>query len=125
MGQDIFIALCATAGLIIAGDAVILMSALFILRIGDYGWMNRRNAVLLGIDILSGSMLILVASLPGSFDQVETLLALLLINIATNIYKTWEKLSLRPNRFCKNNTFFGFTLAKLGLTFVLFVGLLL
>jgi hypothetical protein len=105
-------------GLALAGEALALVVGMHVLSPGDNPWVSLRNDLLLGLDVVAGVGLVIVAANRGGPLASSIFYALVCTAMVTHGYREWEVLARAGNAFCANAPLFAVNTVKL-------VGLLL
>jgi hypothetical protein len=92
--------------LVIFGEALALTVGMVLVQRGQNPWFTPRNAVLLGLDLLLGGLLIYLAW-SGSEQMVSwALIGAGLISLLAHAYRDLEYFSGTPLPFCANQPLF-------------------
>jgi NhaP-type Na+/H+ or K+/H+ antiporter len=90
---------------ILFGEAIALMAGTLIIKKNTSKWLNRKNALLLSLDIVTATAIIL--SLPALHYVPDSVFYLfLIIGAGTHIYRSWEYYSKIKKKFCDNTSLF-------------------
>jgi hypothetical protein len=111
-------------GLVIAGEALALLVGMRVLSGAGNPWVSPKNDAFLGLDILAGLGLILVALLDSHLFASGAFYLLALTSLLAHGTRDWECLARVENAFCANVPLFAVNNLKLlGLLVALVVGL--
>lgn len=109
-----------TCGLMF-GEAVALLIGSYVISKKKLPWLNKKNLVLLILDILL-AFLILISLPELGYLPLIIFITALVLGIASHIYRTREYFSKVTNKFCENQALFVVNILKgLGLLIVLVV----
>jgi hypothetical protein len=105
--------LTVLTGLVIAGEALALVVGMHVLSPGDNPWVSLKNDLFLGLDVVAGVGLVIVAASRGGSSAPGLLYALLCTALVTHGYREGEVLARAGNAFCANAPLFAVNTLKL------------
>jgi hypothetical protein len=101
------------SGLLVFGEALALLTGMFVVQKGASPWLTASNRMFLLIDLSAGMCMLLAGLHILSISAGYWMLVVLLASIASHIYRDWEFLQGAPNAFCGNRNLFLFNNLKL------------
>lgn len=114
MSSTPFKVLTALTGIVVAGEALALAVGMHILSPADNRWISLKNDLFLGLDVIVGLGLVLVAAVSRRVVPSVMLYALVFISLVAHGYREWEYLVRAANAFCANTPLFVLNNLKLG-----------
>jgi hypothetical protein len=84
-----------------AGEVLALVIGMRLLSRGDNLWVSTKNDLLLGIDVLTG-MVMVICSVVGSMSNSAVLNTAVAVSLLAHGYREWEYLAQVGNAFCAN-----------------------
>jgi hypothetical protein len=100
-------------GIVIAGEALALAVGMHVLNPDDNPWISLKNDLLLGIDVVVGVGLVVVAANRGTSLASGIFHVLGSIALLTHGYREWEVLARAADAFCANAPLFAVNSLKL------------
>jgi hypothetical protein len=105
--------LTTLTGIVIAGEALALVLGMHVLSPGGNPWISLKNDLLLGLDIVVGAGLLIVAANRGSPPASGIFYVLVCTALVTHGYREGEVLARAGNAFCANAPLFAVNSLKL------------
>jgi hypothetical protein len=100
-------------GLVIAGEALALVVGKHVLSPGDNPWVSLKNDLFLGLDVVAGVGLVIVAASRDGPLAPGIFYALVFTALVTHGYRDWEVLARASNPFCANAPLYAVNNVKL------------
>lgn len=123
MNYSPWILTVAATGLLIAGEALALLTGMHFLSPASNPWLSPKNDFLLATDLAAGMGLVWLA-LFRSGRHPLLLFCLAAVALLTHGYRLWEYLAHSPNPFCANFPLFTVNNIKLlGLLLIVILAL--
>ena len=113
VGNSVFLrVITGLTGAVTAGEAVALAIGMHLLSSGDNPWLSVKNDLLLGVDLISGVVMV-IGGLAGSGFTVAVLNTAVAVSLIAHGYREWEYLARAGNAFCFNLPLFVLNNVKL------------
>jgi hypothetical protein len=106
MSSTPFKVLTALTGIVIAGEALALAVGMHILSPADNRWISLKNDLFLGLDVIVGLGLVLVAAVSRRVVPSGILCVLVFSSVVARGYRELEYLIRTGNAFCANAPLF-------------------
>lgn len=100
--QNIYKTTAFLTGAIMAGEAVALYSGTHLIGNSNHPWINRKNDLFLGLDVLCGAGIIAMAFIPEQEMPQALRYSLVGAAVLSHGYRDWEYAVNQPNAFCFN-----------------------
>jgi hypothetical protein len=105
--------LAILTGIVIAGEALALVVGMHLLSPGDNPWISPKNDLFLGLDIVTGVGLVVVAAMNRGSEASGVFYVLVASALVTHGYREGEVLAHARNAFCANVPLFAVNSLKL------------
>jgi hypothetical protein len=105
-----------------AGEALALLVGMHLLSESTNPWISFKNDLFLGLDIIAGLGLILVAATNRDARTSIVFYGSAFVSIAAHGYREWEYLARTSNMFCVNAPLFAMNNLKIIGLLIIVVG---
>ena len=100
-------------GAVMAGEALALILGMHVLGSGSNPWVSLKNDVFLGLDLMAGLVIVVLAVGGRRLHASGWVYALVLISMVAHGYREWAYLARAGNAFCANAPLFAVNSVKL------------